>query len=220
MEWRKRASLKAGADEPSAVDSHELNAKGIILIGFMGAGKSSVGLRLAELLGWVFEDLDGRIEARERRRVPEIFRKSGEKEFRRAERTALQELLSEVQAGTPRIVALGGGAFVQGENAKLIENSGLSTVFLDADVNELWRRCCAQANRGQVERPLLNNLSDFRRLYKARQRHYERATLRLATDGKAVDQIADELAKMLKLSPGRKDPKRRNPRRRTRGERN
>lgn len=219
MDVRKRASLKAGADEPSAANSHELKAKGIILIGFMGAGKSSVGLRLAELLGWDFEDLDERIETRERRKVPEIFRESGEKEFRRAERTALQELLSEVLAGTPRIVALGGGAFVQEENAKLIENSGLSTVFLDADVKELWRRCRAQADREQVERPLFGNLSDFRRLYEARQRHYVRATFRLATDGKAVNQIADELAKMLKLSTGPKDLKQRNPGRK-RGERN
>ena len=65
-----------------------------ILIGFMGAGKSSVGRALGEKLGWAFEDLDERIERRERRKVHEIFRHSGEDEFRRAEHVALKELLT------------------------------------------------------------------------------------------------------------------------------
>jgi shikimate kinase len=123
-------------------------------------------------------------------------------------------------AGTPKIVALGGGAFVQEENARLIEEAGLATIFLDADVKELWGRCRQQADLEQAERPLLSNLSSFRELYKARRRHYVRATFLQATDGKTVDEIAEELAKVLELSFKAKDSKRRNPYRRKRGEKN
>ena len=215
---RKRASEKSAPDEPTArrrgFVTPACKTPGIILIGFMGAGKSSVGRRLAELVGWTFEDLDEQVEAREQRKVHEIFRDSGEAEFRMAERAALQELLSEVQAGAPKIMALGGGAFAQKENAKLIEEAGISTVFLDADVNELWRRCREQTDG--VERPLLRSLSSFRELYKARRRQYARAMFHQVTDGKTVDEIAEELAKVLELSFKR--PKRGNPGRGKRGE--
>jgi len=79
----------------------------------MGAGKSSVGRALGQRLNWIFEDLDDRIQAREGRTVAEIFRDSGESEFRRAERAALQDVLRELTGGGFRIVALGGGAFVR-----------------------------------------------------------------------------------------------------------
>lgn len=171
----------------------------IILIGFMGAGKSSVGRRLAERLGWTFEDLDERIENRERRKVHEIFKESGESAFRLAERAALREWLSEVQAGSRKVLALGGGAFIQEENARLIEAAGFPTVFLDAEVKELWRRCQQQADRECMERPLLSSLSRFRELYKIRRPQYARAALYQPTDGKAVNEIAVELTEMLGL---------------------
>lgn len=175
-----------------------LRPQAIFLVGFMGAGKSSVGRCLAEQLGWVFEDLDGRIERREHRRIQEIFRESGEAEFRRAERGALEETLNELRAGERRVVALGGGAFVQRGNAKLIEEAELMSVFLDAEVDELWRRCREQANQDGVERPLLKSLQKFRNLYESRRRHYARALFRQATDGKTVNEIAAELAKTLR----------------------
>ncbi len=157
----------------------------VVLIGFMGAGKSSVGRALGERLGWAFEDLDERIERRERRTVPEIFRDSGEREFRRAEHAALTELLSELESGAERVVALGGGAFVQKENARLIEASGVPTVFLDASVEELWRRCDQQARQHAVERPLAGSMGSFRELYEARRPHYLKASLRQETGGKS-----------------------------------
>jgi shikimate kinase len=169
------------------------------LIGFMGAGKSSVGRALGEQLGWTFEDLDERIERRERRQVPEIFRDSGESGFRRAEHAALRELLKELRAGVERIVALGGGAFVQKHNARLIEAGGVSTVFLDAGVEELWRRCRQQAERQGIERPLLGNLASFRKLYEARRPRYLKASFRQATDGKTVGDIAAEVVQALGL---------------------
>src|ERR1700685_3288188 len=81
----------------------------IVLVGFMGAGKTSVGRALSRRLGLSFEDLDDRIQVREGKTIGQIFQESGEAEFRKAEPAALRELLAE--PGSPsRVVALGGGA--------------------------------------------------------------------------------------------------------------
>jgi shikimate kinase len=177
------------------------------LIGFMGAGKSSVGRALGEQLGWRFEDLDERIERRERRKVPEIFRDSGESEFREAEHAALKELLKELRVGAERIVALGGGAFAQKHNASLIEAGGVPTVFLDAGVEELWRRCRQQAERQGIERPLLGSLESFREVYEARRPHYLKASFRQETSGKTVEEIAAEVVQALGLDRGMRGEK-------------
>ena len=173
-------------------------------MGFMGAGKSSVGRALAEQLGWTFEDLDERIERREQRKVPEIFRKSGESEFRRAEHAALRELLRELTAGAEKVVALGGGAFAQKRNARLVEVGGVPSVFLDADVEELWRRCKQQAEQQRMERPLLGSLKNFRELYETRKPHYLKASFRLETGGKTVERIAAEVVQALRLDRRRR----------------
>jgi len=165
----------------------------------MGAGKSSVGRALAKQLCWTFEDLDDRIEQREGRKVPEIFRDSGEVGFRRAEHAALKELLRELRAGVQRIVALGGGAFVQKENARLVEAGAVPTVFLDAGVEELWRRCRQQAEQQGIERPLLGSLERFGELYEARRQHYLNASFRQETGGKSIQEIAAEVMQTLGL---------------------
>jgi shikimate kinase len=177
--------------------------RAVVLIGFMGAGKSSVGRAVGERLGWTFEDLDDRIERREKRKVAEIFRESGESGFRQAEHAALRELLGELRAGAERIVALGGGAFVQKENARLIKTRGIPTVFLDAQVEELWQRCREQAEWQGMERPLLGSLKSFRELYQARQPHYLKASFRQETGGKTVERIAAEVVETLGLDRSR-----------------
>jgi len=177
--------------------------RAVVLIGFMGAGKSSVGRALGEQLGWAFEDLDERIERRERQKVDEIFRDSGESGFRRAEHAALKELLNELRAGAARIVALGGGAFVQRRNARLVEAGGAPIVFLDAGVEELWRRCRQQARQNGIERPLLGSLKSFRELYEARRPHYLKASFKQETGGKTVERIAAEVVQALRLDRSR-----------------
>jgi shikimate kinase len=172
----------------------------VALVGFMGAGKSSVGRTLGERLGWSFEDLDERIERRERRKVQEIFRDSGEPEFRRAEHAALRDLLSELRSGDEKIVALGGGAFAQTRNARLIKAANVPAVFLDAPAEELWRRCREQAGQPGVERPLLGSLASFRALYETRRTHYLKASFRHETGGKTVKEIAAEVAQVLGLN--------------------
>jgi shikimate kinase len=170
--------------------------RSVFLVGFMGAGKSSVGRALSRQLGWPFEDLDERIQAREGLSIERIFRQSGEAEFRRAEHAALRELLSEL-GNSPRIVALGGGAFVQEHNVALLEERRATVIFLDAPVEELFRRC----QNEELERPLRgNDLEAFRQLYEARRPHYAIARLRIETAGKDIDNIAAEIKVSLGLS--------------------
>lgn len=187
-----------GRRKPSSSGVRSGNA--VFLVGFMGAGKSSVGRALGQRLNWIFEDLDDRIEAREGRSVVEIFRDSGESEFRRAEHAALQQVLRELRAGGASIVALGGGTFVQKENALLLSASGLPTVFLDAPVEELWQRCCRQASERGTERPLLRSLEEFRKLYEARRRNYSRASVQIQTGSRTVETIVSEIAATLCLN--------------------
>ena len=166
----------------------------VILIGFMGAGKTSVGKALSRRLGWEFDDLDDRVMEREARSIEEIFRSSGEIHFRYIEHEALRNLLSDSQPGS-RIIALGGGAFVQGDNRSLIEASGGKTVFLDAPVEELWQRC----QTGQPIRPLRGDFEQFRQLYEQRRPCYLRASLRVETGDKDVETIAAEVESSLCL---------------------
>jgi shikimate kinase len=168
----------------------------VFLIGFMGAGKTSVGQALGRRLGWPFEDLDDRITARAGRTIEQVFRESGEAEFRRLEHAALHELLSGLEAA-PRVVALGGGAFVQAENARLLEESGAKIAFLDAPVEELWRRCTEQ----DLKRPLQQDKQQFRQLYEQRRAHYGKAPLRIETSGKEVEVVAEEVMLKLGLQP-------------------
>ena len=195
----KRSTKTVSANPRLRVQSHHpqreavgLPPKAVFLIGFMGAGKSSVGKALAARLNWTFEDLDDRIERRERRSVAQIFRESGEAAFRRAEHSALQDLLDGL-ADDPRIVALGGGAYVQTRNAELLTSAGVPIIFLDAAVEELWGRCSKQAIETGAERPLLSDPDQFRQLYETRRCFYAEAPHTVQTGGRTVDEIATEI---------------------------
>jgi shikimate kinase len=124
------------------------NLQRIVLTGFMGAGKSTVGRLLAARLGWKFLDLDQYLEARTGLTVPEIFALHGEAHFRRLESSALASALG--QAGT--VLALGGGTPEILTNRLLLEQTpGTLTVFLDAPFPTLFDRCVLQ----NVSRPVL-----------------------------------------------------------------
>jgi len=185
--WQHSEMPGEGCDAP---------ARAVFLVGFMGSGKSSVGHALSRRLEWRFEDLDERIQAREGRSIAEIFRDSGEVGFRQAEHTALRELVEELPPSSPVVVALGGGAFAQAENAALLKAAGALTVFLDAPVDELWRRC--QKDEPD-ERPLRRDERQFRQLYEARRPRYMNALLRVDTAGKDVESIAAEIIASLRL---------------------
>lgn len=166
----------------------------MFLVGFMGAGKTSVGRTLSRLLGWRFEDLDDRVRAREKRSVEEIFRESGERAFRKAEVEALRELLSEI-GPQPCVIALGGGAYVEPEIVAQIEESRAMVIFLDAAVDDLLRRC----EQESVVRPLRRDPEQFRRLYETRRPHYLRAAMQIETGGKDVEAVSREIASKLKV---------------------
>jgi shikimate kinase len=155
----------------------------------MGAGKTSVGRALAGQLGWPFEDLDDRVEKLQGSAVAEIFQRYGEEHFRQAEHNALKQALEEMQ-NQERVLALGGGAFARAENQRVLASAGVSTVFLDAPVAELFERCRQQ----QVERPLLKSFEQFERLYEQRRDHYSRALFRVETADKDVKTVALEVA--------------------------
>src|SRR5690349_1383042 len=106
----------------------------VVLIGFMGAGKSTTGKALARRLGWEFFDLDDVIERLHEKTVAQIFASSGEIEFRRMERDALRTLLNDAST-SKLVVALGGGAFIQPENRSALEQAGAITVLLETPLS-------------------------------------------------------------------------------------
>jgi shikimate kinase len=172
----------------------DFGVRTVFLVGFMGAGKSSVGLALSRKLGWAFEDLDERIESQEQRSIEQIFEQSGEAGFRHIEHAALRSLVLSL-GSSGKVVAVGGGAFVQPNNAALLEDLGFLTIFLDAPVEELFRRCQEQ----RLPRPLRRDLQEFRRLYNDRRALYLKAQDRIETSGKSVEQITGEVIEKLRL---------------------
>ena len=121
-------------------------ARPVVLIGLMGAGKSSVGVRLAETLGVQFRDSDAEIEKAANLTVPEIFERYGEDHFRDGERKVIARLMG----GKPKILATGGGAFMNADTRALIAKRAVS-VWLKADLAVLVER-----TSGRSHRPLLN----------------------------------------------------------------
>ncbi len=172
----------------------------VFLVGFMGAGKTSVGQELARRLGWRFHDLDAVIEARERSTVDAIFAASGEVGFRQVENAALLELLERDLTHDNAIVALGGGTFVQSANREALRRHGAITVLLDAPLEELERRC---RNAGNV-RPLTREKSGFERLFADRRDAYLLAQFRVETAGRDIAQVAQEVENILKIDAERK----------------
>ena len=134
----------------------------IFLVGFMGAGKSSVGEALAQLLSSRFLDLDERLCRRFGASIPEVFARHGEAAFRAAE---AEELAAAAAVEHDVVVATGGGAFCSAANRRLIEAAGATSVYLDLPWETLRRRLGADHGG----RPLYDSETAARRLWEARQ---------------------------------------------------
>ena len=159
----------------------------IYLVGFMGAGKSSVGARLAAALRWPFVDLDTAIEAGQGLSIREIFEQAGEPFFRGVEHAALTELIKS----EPAVIALGGGTFAQKPNVDLIQERGGLTVWLDCSPAELRRRC-----EGITNRPLFRDPASFEQLFYQRLPYYQMAEYRVSTEGQTADEVAEQILQL------------------------
>jgi shikimate kinase len=163
---------------------------GLVLVGFMGSGKTSVGRELARKLRAAFVDVDERIERGAGKPIPDIFTEEGEPAFREREKAALREALSV----PGRVVATGGGAFLDEGNRAML-SSYAPVVFLEARAETLLARLPANSDRpllrgedrGQVVRDLL-----ARRLP-----GYRKADHTVVTDGLTVGEVADRVVEWL-----------------------
>ena len=154
----------------------------IFLVGFMGAGKSTVGAYLAKKLDWPFIDLDKEIEKSSGDSIHQIFKSRGEPFFRQLE----TEALKKVDRFPNCVVALGGGTFIEETNRYLIKQLGFS-VFLNLPLETVLQRCPIDNNR-----PLFQNRSSIKTLYFKRLPIYGKTDLEIDAS-LSPDEIADKI---------------------------
>jgi shikimate kinase len=167
-----------------------LKGRSIVLVGLMGAGKSTVGRRLAQKLGLPFIDADHEIEAAAGMSIPDIFSIYGEDYFRDGERRVIARLLQE----GPLVLATGGGAFMSEETRARIAEAGIS-IWLRADLDVLMRRV-----RKRSSRPLLQNPDPegtMRRLMAIRHPIYAAADLTVDSHEAPHDRVVNEIMRAL-----------------------
>ncbi|MBO5371417.1 MAG: shikimate kinase [Lachnospiraceae bacterium] len=159
----------------------------IFLIGFMGAGKSTIAAKLQEMLDVKQMEMDQIIVEQQKMPITEIFEKYGEAHFRDIE----SQLLIDLKNEAPGIVSCGGGIVVREENPGYMKESG-KIVFLTATPETIYERV-----KDSTERPILNgnmNVEYIRELMEKRRAKYEAAAdIIVATDGKSAEEICSEI---------------------------
>ena len=185
------SSVDTQAASDAALASGLRIERTIALVGLMGAGKTTIGRRLAVALGLAFRDADEEIERAAGLSVAEIFHRHGESEFRRGERGVIRRLLD----GTPHVLATGGGAFIDPETRALMRERAI-TIWLRADLDTLMRRV-----EKRDHRPLLKEddpRAVMARLMAVRYPVYEEAELTVDSSNtphaRAVESILRALA--------------------------
>ena len=161
----------------------------ICLAGFMGAGKTTVGTRLARQFGWRFVDLDERIEEAAGITIPEFFERHGEPAFRQLEAEQLRAALGRaVEFRESTILALGGGTYAQPGAPEFLRNAGVPVIWLDTPIEILLSRCTTMTGR-----PLFRDETSFRALYAQRLPSYQLADYRVDSSGDAAAVVAEIL---------------------------
>jgi shikimate kinase len=156
----------------------------------MGSGKTTIGRLLAQHLGWIFVDLDTKIEERAGLSIPQIFERQGEPAFRELEFDVLKRGLGQIAAEKrAAVVALGGGTITQPRSLELLRESRGLLVWLDCPVEELLARCATVTNR-----PLFRDEAGFRALYAQRRPLYEQAGYRVLSTGEPRRVVEQGLA--------------------------
>jgi shikimate kinase len=164
----------------------------IVLIGFMGAGKSTVGPRVAQLTGWSFRDMDGWIEERVGMTVAEVFRRHGESAFR-SEETRLAE---EIANMPDLVVAAGGGAFTIPQTRAALQK-GAFTVWLRCELDQILARIQLDGSR-----PLAPDRETIIQLYTERQPSYRLADWVVDTTTGGPDDVARAVVEAFKGRKG------------------
>jgi len=164
----------------------------IALIGLMGVGKSTLGLKLADSLNYYFIDSDQEIEDREKKSINDIFAQNGEKYFREAERKLIEEITYRDEN---IIISLGGGAFINEASREILQQKAL-IIWINASVNVILQRIGNKANR-----PLLNQADKRKTLEElARKRSpiYSQCDLKFDTGEESHEVIIQKIKKYLK----------------------
>ena len=164
-----------------------VKADKLYLVGFMGAGKSSVAKALGKRLDWKVEDIDARIERAERRDIQTIFRDAGEPYFRAREREALVQLLPE--RGT--VVASGGGTFADPANRELMLRDG-AVIWLDAPLSTVLGRVPLDGRR-----PMATDRLAMEQLYNQRLAAYRLAHFRVDAGRGSIEELVDHIMEWL-----------------------
>ena len=159
----------------------------VFLIGFMGAGKTTVGRELARLLGWDFVDLDEQIVAKEGLEIAQIFSRMGEPYFRRLE----TEILASLHGRARVVVACGGGTYAHPDSRQVIDRLG-PAVWIRIPLELALRRCA-----GETSRPLLKSEAQAQELYRRRLPSYRAAPLQVDASGLSAVQVAERIAELL-----------------------
>ncbi len=167
----------------------------IVLVGFMGSGKSTVGELLSEKLSIPFVDLDSVIVERIGLSIPQIFKKEGEAFFREKER---EFLIEELKKRSDFILSTGGGVPAYRDNMEVI-NSSATSVFLHADFETLYGRISGDRNR-----PLASlDREKLRELYLKRLPFYRKAHFTVDTSGKSPNEVVNEIISLLNGGRGK-----------------
>jgi shikimate kinase len=157
----------------------------LVLTGFMGAGKTTLGALLAEELGWRFADVDDVIVEAEGVSVAGLFERSGEAGFRRLEEEAIARLLEADRI----VIALGGGALEsESTRARLLGSPGAYVVFLETPLDVAVARCVQQP--GAAVRPVLRDQAALAERFERRLEHYRQAHQTLSTAGRTPSELA------------------------------
>jgi shikimate kinase len=164
-----------------------VRADKLYLVGFMGAGKTTVARALAARLDWRAVDIDEVIEAREQATVADVFARHGEPYFRAVERAVLMEQIGSRNV----IVATGGGTYADLQNRAVINADGVA-VWLDVPLERLIARIPSDGRR-----PLAADRSGFERLYHQRRAAYQQAHVRLDAGGASVGALVEQLVDWL-----------------------
>lgn len=170
--------------------------KNIILTGFMGTGKSSVGIKLAERLNRNFVDMDREIEKLTGMSVSDLFRRYGEVRFRSEEKLMAARLAEQRDL----VVATGGGVILDQGNIEVLRTNGI-IVCLEADPEEIFQR----VSRKKGTRPLLKKnltVEDIIVMLDQRKALYQDADHMIQTSGRSIDAVVEDMINRLSKEPG------------------